>query len=109
MASSVNPYVTIPNTVSAGQVFTIKTEIRHSMESGHRLDDNGIRIPRSIIHRFSCQFDGESVVDVALAPALSPDPVFCFDAAVQRAGTFHFKWYDDDGDVYELSKSVAVV
>lgn len=108
MASGVKPRVKVPKKASAGEAITIKTLISHKMESGQRKDKSGNVIPRSIIHRFTCDFNGESVIDVDLAPAISTNPYFEFDATVPAAGDFKFTWYDDDGSVYETTKSVAV-
>lgn len=108
MASGVKPRVKVPKTASAGETITIKTLISHKMESGQRKDGDGNVIPRSIINRFTCDFNGENVVDVTLEPAISTNPYFEFDSVVPEAGTFQFTWYDDDGSVYETSKDIAV-
>ena len=102
------PRVKLPKTAAAGDTITIKTLIRHKMESGHRRDDAGNPIPRSIINRFVVDFNGENVLDVAMQPSISTNPFFEFDATVPEAGEFHFKWFDDDGSVYELKKSIEV-
>lgn len=108
MASGVKPRVKVPKSASAGEVITIKTLISHTMESGQRKGSDGKVIPRSIINRFTCEFNGESVIDVTLEPAISTNPYFQFDATVPASGTFKFTWYDDDGSVYEDSKEIAV-
>lgn len=108
MASGVKPRVKVPKTAAAGEAVTIKTLISHAMESGQRKDKEGNPIPRSIINRFTCTFNGRSVVDVTLEPAISTNPYFQFEATVPEAGDFAFTWYDDDGSVYEESKSIAI-
>ncbi|WP_417206619.1 thiosulfate oxidation carrier complex protein SoxZ [Antarctobacter sp.] len=108
MASGVKPRVKAPKKASAGEVVTIKTLISHKMESGQRKDGSGNVIPRSIINRFTCEFNGQSVIDIVLAPAISTNPYFEFEATIPEAGDLKFTWYDDDGDVYEDTKSVAV-
>jgi sulfur-oxidizing protein SoxZ len=108
MAEGVKPRVKAPKSASAGDVVTIKTLISHPMESGQRKDKSGNKIPRSIINRFTCEFNGKSVIDVTLEPAISTNPYFEFDAKVDAAGDFKFTWYDDDGSVYEESKSVTM-
>jgi len=108
MASGVKPRVKVPSSASAGEAVTIKTLISHPMESGQRKDSDGNTIPRSIIHRFTCEFNGEMVVDVAMEPAISTNPYFEFEAVVPEAGDFKFTWYDDDGSVYEETKSVEM-
>ncbi len=108
MASGVKPRVKVPKTAAAGDVITIKTLISHKMESGQRKDSDGNVIPRSIINRFTCDFNGQNVIDVTLEPAISTNPFVQFDAQVPEAGEFKFTWYDDDGDVYETAKKIAI-
>ena len=108
MASGVKPRVKVPKTAAAGDTITIKTLISHKMESGQRKDSDGNVIPRSIINRFVADFNGEMVIDVTLEPAISTNPYFQFDSLVPEAGDFNFTWYDDDGSVYETSKSIKI-
>ncbi len=108
MATGVKPRVKVPKTASAGEAVTIKTLISHKMESGQRKDDDGNIIPRSIINRFTADFNGQNVIDVTLEPAISTNPFFEFEAIVAETGTFTFTWYDDDGSVYEETKEIEV-
>ena len=108
MAENVTPRVKVPSEASAGEVATIKTLISHQMESGQRRDSAGEIIPRSIINRFVATFNGETVIDVEMQPAISTNPYFEFDARVPESGDFVFTWYDDDGSVYEETASVTV-
>lgn len=108
MADNVTPRVRVPSSVSAGEQITIKTLISHPMESGQRKDKEGNTIPRSIINRFVTTFNGETVIDVTMEPAISTNPYFEFVATVPEAGSFVFTWYDDDGSVYEETKDVAI-
>ena len=108
MASGVKPRVKVPKSAAAGESITIKTLISHKMESGQRKDSDGNVIPRSIINRFTCEFNGESVIEVAMEAAISTNPYFEFEAMVPEAGEFKFTWYDDDGSVYEETKAIAI-
>ncbi|AZV77016.1 thiosulfate oxidation carrier complex protein SoxZ [Parasedimentitalea marina] len=108
MASGVKPRVKVPKTAAAGDVITIKTLISHKMESGQRKGDDGNLIPRSIINRFTADFNGQNVIDVTIEPAVSTNPYFEFEALVPEAGEFQFTWYDDDGSVYETAKKIAI-
>lgn len=108
MASDVKPRVKVPKSAAAGDSVVIKTLISHKMESGQRKDDDGNVIPRSIINRFTCDFNGENVIDITLEPAISTNPYFEFEALVPEAGEYTFTWYDDDGSVYEEKKSIAI-
>ena len=108
MADGVKPRVKAPKKAAAGEVVTIKTLISHTMESGQRKDKDGNVIPRSIINRFTCDFNGANVIDMTLDPAISTNPYIEFEAKVDAAGEFKFTWYDDDGSVYEDAKSIEV-
>ena len=108
MASGVKPRVKVPKKATAGDVITIKTLISHKMESGQRKDGDGKVIPRSIINRFTADFNGENVIDVTLEPAISTNPYFQFDSVVPESGEFTFTWYDDDGSVYDTRKKIEV-
>jgi sulfur-oxidizing protein SoxZ len=108
MAENVTPRIRVPRDATAGETITIKTLISHPMESGQRKDSDGNTIPRSIINRFTCDFNGENVIDVTFEPAISTNPFLEFQAVVPEAGTFTFTWYDDDGDVYTDTKDIAI-
>ncbi len=108
MAEGVKPRVKVPKSASAGEAVTIKTLISHQMESGQRKDSDGNVIPRSIINRFTCDFNGQNVIDVVLAPAISTNPYFEFEATVPESGEFTFTWYDDDGSTYTDTQSIEV-
>ncbi len=108
MAEGVKPRVKAPKKASAGEAVTIKTLISHQMESGQRKNKDGSIIPRSIINRFTCEFNGKSVIEVVMEAAISTNPYFEFEAVIPEAGDMVFTWYDDDGSVYTETKSVAI-
>lgn len=107
--ANVKPRVKVPKKASAGDVVTIKTLINHKMESGQRKDKKtGENIPRKIINAFSATFNGETVFEVDLEPAISANPYLQFRVKVPQSGEFEFSWKDDDGSVYEATKSIEV-
>jgi sulfur-oxidizing protein SoxZ len=108
MAENVTPRIRVPRDATVGETITIKTLISHPMESGQRKDSDGNTIPRSIINRFTCDFNGVNVIDVTFEPAISTNPFLEFQALVPEAGTFEFTWYDDDGDVYTDTKDITI-
>lgn len=108
MAKDAKPRVKVPKSAKAGEVVTIKSLISHIMETGQRKDASGATIPRSIINRFTCDFNGVNVIDVAVEPAVSANPYFEFDARVDAAGAFTFTWYDDDGSVYTDTATIEI-
>lgn len=108
MADNVTPRVRVPREASVGDIVSVRSLISHVMESGQRRDDDGNTIPRSIINRFVCDFNGTNVVDVTMEPSISTNPYFQFEAVVNESGTFNFTWHDDDGSVYEETADIAV-
>ena len=108
MAKGVKPRVKVPKKAKPGEAITIKSLISHKMESGRRKDKAGELIPRSIINRFTCEFNGQNVIDITMEPSISTNPFFEFEATVPEAGAFKFTWYDDDGSVYDTTKKVKM-
>jgi sulfur-oxidizing protein SoxZ len=102
------PRVKLPKSAAAGEVITIKTLISHEMESGQRKDKDGNVIPRKIINKFTCEFNGAPVFSCDIDPAVSANPYFEFSAKVNEAGTFKFAWVDDDGSVYSDEQQIDV-
>ncbi|MFT7026527.1 MAG: sulfur-oxidizing protein SoxZ [Paracoccaceae bacterium] len=107
MAAS-KPRVKVPKTASAGEIIEVKTLISHKMESGQRKDKDGNLIPRQIINKFVATFNGEEVFTVNLEAAVSANPYIEFSMKVPATGDLHFAWTDDDGSVYEETKTIKV-
>ncbi|MEW4456653.1 thiosulfate oxidation carrier complex protein SoxZ [Roseibium algicola] len=102
------PRVKVPKKAAAGEVITIKTLISHPMESGQRKDKEGNLVPRQIINKFTCEFNGQVVFSCDMDPAVSANPYMEFNAKVNETGTFKFTWVDDDGSVYESENKITV-
>ncbi len=102
------PRVKVPKSAAAGEVVTIKTLISHEMESGQRKDKDGKVIPRKIINKFTCEFNGAKVFECDLDPAISANPYFEFTAKVNESGSFKFTWVDDDGAVTTDEQKIEV-
>jgi sulfur-oxidizing protein SoxZ len=108
MAENVVPRVRVPRDAKAGDVVSVRSLISHPMESGLRRGSDGNLIPRQIINRFTCAFNGEMVVDVTMHGGISTNPYFQFDAKVNESGSFEFTWYDDNGSIYTDTATIAV-
>ena len=106
--ASVKPRVKVPKKAAQGEIITIKTLISHPMESGQRKDKSGNVIPRKIINKFTCEFNGQTVFSCDLEPSVSANPYLEFGAKVDESGTFKFSWMDDDGSVYTTEKNITV-
>lgn len=106
--TEIRPRIRLPRSASAGDSILVKTLINHDMESGQRRNSAGETIPRQIIHRFTCAFNGRMVIDAALEPAISANPYIEFEALVDQSGDFVFTWYDDNGETYTATETFTV-
>ncbi len=102
------PRIKLPKTAKAGEVIVIKTLINHPMESGQRKGRDGKVIPRQIINKFTCEFNGKPVFSCDIDPAISANPYLEFSAKPTESGTFKFTWVDDNGSSYTAEQSITV-
>jgi len=102
------PRIKVPKKATSGDVIKIKALVSHTMESGQRKDGDGNTIPRKIINKFECAFNGATVFSCDIDAAVSSNPFLEFRAKVNESGTFKFSWTDDDGSVIEAEKPIEV-
>lgn len=108
MADNVKPRIKVPKKAKKGEVIEIKTLITHKMESGQRKDKDGNRIPRQIINRFECKYNGEVVFSSDWHGAISANPYMSFHTVATESGTLEFTWVDDNGSVYSKTAKITV-
>jgi sulfur-oxidizing protein SoxZ len=102
------PRIKLPKEAKKGEVVEIKTLLAHPMESGLRKDEAGAPVPRKIINRFTCEFNGGLAFACDLEPAIAANPYFQFSVRVEESGTFRFTWIDDDGTAITADESITV-
>lgn len=107
--SQVRIRISVPRRAAKGEIFELKTLIKHPMDNGFMYSRDGERIPRRIINRFEAQFNGETVFLADWHEAVSSNPFISFYALAEESGRFEFKWYDDDGSIYTESADLKVV
>lgn len=105
---SVRPRVRVPSSAKKGEVFEIKTVISHDMESGQRRGPDGNPIPRRIINKFTCTYNGQEVLSSTWYPAISANPYLEFFCTATDSGTLEFAWHDDNGEVYTQTSEIKV-
>jgi sulfur-oxidizing protein SoxZ len=103
------PRVRVPKQAKKGEVIEIKTLISHPMEPGHRRDVQGQRIPRHIIHTFTCTYNSEEVFRADWHPAVAANPYLAFYTVATESGSLRFEWVDDTGTVYTAEAEITVV
>jgi sulfur-oxidizing protein SoxZ len=100
--------VNVPKTAKSGEVIEVRAMIAHPMETGYRVGPNGTNIPRDIIRRFACTYDGEEVFSADLFPAVSANPFIAFTLVATTSGTVAFTWTDDAGETQTASAEITV-
>jgi sulfur-oxidizing protein SoxZ len=103
------PRLKVPKEAKKGEIIEIKTLLSHPMETGLRKDAAGKVIPRKIINKFACEFNGKPVFSADIEPAVAANPYIQFNAKVDESGTFKFTWTDDDGSVTTTEEKIKVV
>jgi sulfur-oxidizing protein SoxZ len=102
------PRIKLPTQAQKGDVIDIRTLLPHVMETGLRKDENGNVVPRRIINKFTCTFNGTPVFSVDLETSIAANPYLQFTAKVEESGTFRFAWFDDDGTVTTADAQISV-
>ncbi|KXF74953.1 thiosulfate oxidation carrier complex protein SoxZ [Paramesorhizobium deserti] len=100
--------ISVPKTAMRGEIVEIRAMTAHPMETGYRTGLNGTNIPRNIIRRFACTYDGEEVFSADLFPAISANPFIAFTLIATTSGTIEFVWTDDDGKTQTASADITV-
>lgn len=100
--------INVPASAKRGAVIDIRALIQHPMETGFRPLPNGGMVPRLIINRFECIYDGETVFAADLHPAIAANPYIAFKTVATRSGELLFRWIDDRGEIREERATIAV-
>lgn len=98
--------ITVPKTARQGEVIEIRTLIAHSMETGYRPGADGQVLPRDLIRRFVCRYNGEVVFSAELYAAVAANPYLAFTTVATASGTLVFTWEGDKG--FAQTESVAI-
>ena len=98
--------VTLPAQARRGEIIEIKTLAGHAMETGFRRTQTGELIPRDIIRRFTCTYNGTEVYRVDLHPAMSANPLIAFSTVATETGTLAFQWVGDNG--YSVTETASI-
>lgn len=100
--------ITMPASARRGEVIEIRVLVSHPMETGYRRDADGAPLPRDLIRRFSCRYDGETVFSADLHAAIAANPYLAFHTVAVTSGVLAFSWEGDNGFVHTESRTIAV-
>ena len=100
--------INVPAKAKKGEIIEIKTMLSHPMETGFRPSDDGKLVPRNIIKRCVCTYDGEAVFSADLFPAISANPFLSFTLVATNSGVITFSWTDDNGQTQVQTAKIEV-
>ena len=100
--------VNVPKTARRGDIVEVKALIAHPMETGYRTGPDGALVPRDIIRRFACTYNGEEVFSADFFPAISANPFLSFSLVAAESGTIAMRWTDDNGQSQVETAAIAV-
>jgi sulfur-oxidizing protein SoxZ len=89
--------INVPPKAKRGEIIEIKALVSHPMETGYRTGSDGALVPRDIINRFVCTYNGEEIFSADLFPAIAANPFFSFTTIATESGLIAFRWFDDQG------------
>ena len=89
--------ISVPRTARRGETVEVKVLIAHPMETGFRPGPNGAMLPRNIIERLTCTYDGEEVFRADLSPAVAANPFLTFTTVATKTGDLTLTWTGDNG------------
>jgi sulfur-oxidizing protein SoxZ len=99
--------VNVPPRARRGEVIEIKALVSHAMETGYRRTQLGAPIPRDIVRRFVCTYNGAEILAADLHPAIAANPFFAFSTVATESGTIAFHWTGDNG--FSVTESAPIV
>ena len=100
--------LTVPKTARRGEVIEIRVLIAHPMETGYRPGAEGQTLPRDLIRRFTCRYDGEVVFSADLFAAVAANPYLAFTTVATATGKLEFEWEGDQGFAQTESVTITV-
>jgi len=100
--------VTVPPGARRGEVVLVRAQIAHPMETGYRSGADGVRVPRDVLRRFTCRYNGELVIEVDLHPAVAANPYLAFTVLALESGTLEFTWEGDGAFGQRETASIVV-
>lgn len=106
--AAANAKIKVPEKAKKGEVIEIKTSIVHDMESGQRKDSGDKLIPRRIINKFQCNYNGIEVFRMDMQSAVAANPYISFFMVATESGKIEMLWFDDNGEVYTSTSQITV-
>ncbi len=110
---STRAIITLPAGLRRGEAFEVKTLVAHPMETGHRVDSEGKRIPRNALTRMECRLNGNLAFAADLHPAIAANPYVAFwlktDAGTPAASQLAVTWLGEGGFAHTETVGLKLV
>jgi sulfur-oxidizing protein SoxZ len=100
--------ITTPPTARRGEIIEIRALIAHPMETGYRPGPDGALLPRNLIRRLLCDYNGERVFSAELYAAVAANPYIAFTTVATDSGTLSLRWEGDEGFVQTETVHITV-
>lgn len=100
--------INVPPKAKRGDIVEVKTLLSHPMETGFRTGIDGKLVPRDIIERFVCTYNGAVVFSADLNPAIAANPFLSFTMIASESGPLVFSWTDNHGQTQVQTAKIDV-
>ena len=90
----------MPASAKPGEIIEVRALIAHTMETGFRPGPDGKPLPRDIIRKFECRYNGKMVI--------SANPYIAFYIKAIASGPLEFSWTGDNGFAQTERKQLLV-
>jgi sulfur-oxidizing protein SoxZ len=100
--------IQLPASARRGEVIELRATIAHPMETGYRPGADGKPLPRNILQRFACRYNGELIFSAELHPSVSANPYLAFHTVASESGTLEFEWRGEHGFVQVERRKLQV-
>jgi sulfur-oxidizing protein SoxZ len=78
-------------------VIEVRIAIQHTMETGFRVDEAGRPIPKNVVNKLVCRYNGTEVFRAEMGSGVSANPYLDFFTVADASGELVFDWIDDEG------------
>jgi sulfur-oxidizing protein SoxZ len=89
--------IQVPAAAKRGEVIEIRIAIQHPMETGFRLSDNGRAIPKNVVNKLVCRYNGVEIFRAEMGSGVAANPLLDFFTVAETSGELVFEWVDDEG------------
>jgi sulfur-oxidizing protein SoxZ len=100
--------VQVPREAKRGEVIEVRIAVQHRMETGFRFDNFGKPIPKNVVNRLVCRYNGVEVFRAEMGSGIAANPYLEFCTIAEASGELTFEWVDDAGARGSASAPITV-